>query len=507
MAVKKKTTKKTPTKQPAAKKKVTKKKVSAKDAAAKQAGKKTRIKASDTSALPHGRKAVKDGSVCGSCRWLDIPNAEIGNPLAGCRLSRGCKTKTTACADQYERSGQEVSEKAMAKILKKTRGRIILGSVANAGACITSGLLTSDLVTGGGQAPGRVYVKAGRPHSGKTTEYSETIGHALSMGVPVYHFDAEGAVDWDYTERAVRKWGVEMEWDASLQSWTHPLLMNVDFESGDEFFEWLAWTLKELPDYSVGPPSMYVICDSAANLTPKALAEDPSKNPMAQQARMFSTGFQVSRSLLKRKGGVLGFTNHIKEKPGVVFGSPEYMSGGTALHHHADIIEWMRGRSSGMPQPAVKAKGRRVEKSWTGDGKDFFMYAAHAFKKNRRSGSSVDMTWGRICFKEAGGPGTGVDRAFDVFQYLCMTGQAEWLGRERIELNLHMPVIKGDEVKHPKLKGYYGKQMAWRDFRVMVLAEAYTPGSTKLDLYRLCRNQMATGFGFRRYRKMTKDIE
>lgn len=477
----------------------------AKKSPAKKATKGSKAK-SKKPEYPHGRKLGPKGAQCGQCNWLDVTNVKIGNAVAPCRISRGCKAQTPAC-DQFGEIGQLVAEKRMTEILKGTRGKIGNAVATKAGSCITTGLLTSDLVVGGGQAPGRVYIKAGRPHSGKTTEYGESIGHALSRGVPVYHYDSEGAVDWDYTERACRRWGVQLEWDNAEQRWTHPLLFPIEFESGDEFFRWLAWTLKELDDYTTGMPSMYVIVDSAANLTPKSLADNPDANAMAAPARMFSTGFQVSRSLLKRKGAILGFTNHIKEKPGVTFGSPEYMSGGSALHHHADIVEWMRGRASGMPQPAVKSKGRRVERSWRGEGKDFYMYAAHAFKKNRKRGSATDTTWGRICFKEAGGPGTGVDRAFDVFQFLCMTGQAEWLGRERIELDIYDVQFDGEKYVHPKLEGWEEKQMSWVDFKKLVMEESLTPGSHPIDLYQHCRNQMVSGIAFEFYTEMTRDNE
>jgi len=467
----------------------------------------TKTKTKKVATFAHGRKAGPKGEVCGTCRWIDAPNEALDNPPGiGCRLGCGVNNRTQCCKE-YEGAGVTLDKKVLDSILKTTKGRRIQAASIAAASCVTSGLLTSDLVTGGGIAPGRVHVKAGKPHSGKTTEYAETLGDCLFRGIPTYHFDAEGAVDWDYTERALRKRGVEMTWNADQQVWEHPSLYLVDFNSGDAFFKFMAKVLRALPDYTQGPPQVAFICDSAANLTPEMLDDDPNKNPMAAQARMFSLGFQIMRSRLKRAGGILCFTNHIKEKPGVVFGSPEYMSGGTAIHHHADIIEWMRGRASGMPHPAVKKKGRRVERSWTGEAKDFFVYAAHAFKKNRRRGSAVDITWGRICFKEAGGAGTGVDLAYDVFQFLCMTGQAEWDGRERISLYLHKPVVKNGEVKHPKLRGWYDKSMAWVDFRSMVYEELHTPGTHKLDLYNLCRMQMHTGWAFNRFRSQTQDDE
>jgi len=421
---------------------------------------------------------------------------------------RGVANSTPAC-DQYTPTEVQTPDKTLLTILDKTSGRREDATVSTASVCVTSGCLVADLALGGGIPPGKVHTKAGHPHAGKTTDYFESMGDCLARRIVTYVFDAETAIDWTYGAVAIRKWGVELEWDARNQSWTHPCLKLVDFPSGDDWFRFMAWVLKTLPDYTSGPPQVAFFCDSAANLTPKSLADNPDSNPMAAQARMFGTGFHVVRSLLKRKGGVLFFTNHIKVKPGVVFGSPEYMTGGSALHHHSDTIEWMSARSSGMPQPAVKAKGRRIEQSWRLSGKDFFVYAAHAFKKNRRRGSATDQTWSRICFKESGGGGSGVDRAYDVFQFLCMTGQAEWVGRERVTLNVQVPTVVGDtkEIVYKKAKKFYGVSMSWVEFRRLVYEEAHDPGTYLIDLHNICRQQMATGWAFEQYKEFTKDIE
>jgi len=471
-----------------------------------------RKKTKNTPKHPHGRKLYKpprghDAEVCGHCRFVDGNGDAIGNPPGiGCRLARGVRNTTPAC-DQFEGTGIELKASQTEKIRKKT-GAIRMNTAAQrAASCITSGLLTSDLVAGGGLAAGKVWTKAGRPHSGKTTEFFGTIVDAASKGIRVHFYDAEGGVDWDYMQHCLEARGVHMEWSPEDESWTHPLLEPIDFTCGDDFYRYMAYTLLEMPDYEQGPPTVLFLCDSAANLTPELLAKDPGKNPMAAQARMHSEGFLIMRSLLKRKGGALCFTNHLADKPGVVFGSPEYMKGGSALHHHSDTVEWMRGRSSGMPQPIVKSRGRRVERSWRGDGKDYFVYAAHHFKKNRRRGSSTDVTWGRICFKEASDFGTGVDAAYDVFQFLCMTGQAAWEGKERIRLFLHKPTFKNDEIRFPKIRRWYDKTMPWLAFRKMVNESMRDPDAHRLNLYQLCRDQMNTGWAQARYREQTKDKE
>lgn len=454
----------------------------------------------------HGRPLCKQGGFCQTCKWLDAPNESIGNPAGlGCRIVRGVVRSTPAC-DQYSPS-PAVSNKALNEILAKTKGKLRGGMGAGAGTCLTSGSLWSDLVIGGGVAPGRVYTKAGLPHAGKTSDLMETMGDALSSGIETHLYDAEGAIDWEYVRMILRKWGVELTWDVLKQEWTHPKLRIVNFPSGDAWFAYMAWVLKQLPDYESGRPSVLFICDSAANLVPKMLAEDPNKDPMAAQARMFSTGFLVMRSLLQIKGGGLAFTNHINEKPGVVFGSREYMKGGKALHHHSDVVEWKKPKASKLPDPAPAKGGTIFERSWTGSGKDRLCYSQSRFKKNRRTGSSTDVTYTRICFKEGGGRGSGVDRSWDIFQFLSVTGQAEWIGRNRIELKIMAPVYKDGEVTYEKKKGLYAfnTTMSWPVFRENVYKEMITPGSTDTDLYALCRTQMATNFAFERYRENTQD--
>ncbi len=81
-----------------------------------------------------------------------------------------------------------------------------------------------------------------------------------------------------------------------------------------------------------------VVVDSVAALTPKAEIEgDSGDSHMGLQARLMSQAMRKLNAVVSRTGTVLIFINQIREKIGVMFGSPETTTGGRALRFYASV--------------------------------------------------------------------------------------------------------------------------------------------------------------------------
>ena len=458
----------------------------------------------------HGRKhPEKFGDIqCGKCINMDSPNDKIGNPASlSCRISRGV-TNSTPCCDQYAPIGHILATKVEAEIRKKSRSLQMDRAAKRFGEAITTGSLIVDLVTGG-IGPGRVYVNAGPFHSGKSTELIEILRDAMDRGIPVKFYEAEAAFDWEYAAAS----GLPIVYNAVSEQWEHPYLETLEFECGDDWFKYMAKYLRALPRKARGAPQVLFACDSASVLIPRFIADNDDANPMAAQARMYSEGFMRMKSMLRAHRGALVFTNHIKEKPGSVYGDPRYMKGGSTLHEQSDIISWMFPIKSKVPQPEPKDRGIAVEPTISGHGKDRFVYAYHIFRKCRQAGAIDQRVYVRICFRSADGGKMGIDPAYDVFQYLVFTDQAEWSGNGRVTLYLHNVKYTGEMdkdgkpiINYPKIKGFYDKSMPWRNFRrlVMRLGKGKVKGP---DLRSLARLQMVTGWAYTQYIEAQRDAK
>ena len=81
-----------------------------------------------------------------------------------------------------------------------------------------------------------------------------------------------------------------------------------------------------------------IVIDSVAALTPKAELEgDMGDTHVGLQARLMSQALRKLTSNIKRSNALVIFINQIRMKIGVMFGSPETTSGGTALKFYASV--------------------------------------------------------------------------------------------------------------------------------------------------------------------------
>ncbi|HET7875638.1 MAG TPA: recombinase RecA [Methylomirabilota bacterium] len=182
---------------------------------------------------------------------------------------------------------------------------------------IPTGSITLDVALGIGGIPrGRVTEIYGPESSGKTTLALHIIAEAQRMGGTAAFIDAEHALDPIYAKRL----GVN----------TDELLISQP-DTGEQALE-IAETLVRSNAVDA------IVIDSVAALVPRAeLDGDMGDSLPGLQARLMSQALRKLTAAISRSGGAVIFINQIREKIGVMFGSPEVTTGGRALKFYASI--------------------------------------------------------------------------------------------------------------------------------------------------------------------------
>jgi recombination protein RecA len=182
---------------------------------------------------------------------------------------------------------------------------------------IPSGSLTLDIATGVGGFPrGRVIEIFGPESSGKTTLALSAIGQAQKAGGTAAFIDAEHALDVAYAQ----KLGVKIE----------DLLVSQP-DTGEQALE-IAEALVRSGAIDV------VTIDSVAALVPKAEIEGEMGDSLpGLQARLMSQALRKLSGAIAKSLTTVIFINQIRMKIGVMFGSPETTTGGTALKFYSSI--------------------------------------------------------------------------------------------------------------------------------------------------------------------------
>ncbi|MCS1408178.1 MAG: Protein RecA [Verrucomicrobia subdivision 3 bacterium] len=182
---------------------------------------------------------------------------------------------------------------------------------------IPTGAMSVDMALGvGGLPKGRIIEIYGPESSGKTTVMLHVIANAQEAGGAAAFIDAEHALDPAYAKRL----GVNLD----------DLLVSQP-DSGEE-----ALTICETLARS-GAVDVIVV-DSVAALVPKAELEgEMGMATMGMQARLMSQALRKLTSILSKGKTTCLFTNQLREKVGVIFGSPETTPGGKALKFYASV--------------------------------------------------------------------------------------------------------------------------------------------------------------------------
>jgi recombination protein RecA len=182
---------------------------------------------------------------------------------------------------------------------------------------VSTGSIGLDIALGVGGFPrGRIVEIYGPESSGKTTLMLHAIANVQKAGGTAAFIDAEHALDVTYA----RKLGVKVD---------ELLLSQPDF--GEQALE--------IADMLVRSNAVdLVVVDSVAALVPKAEIEgEMGDSHVGVQARLMSQALRKLTGSVARSQCLLMFTNQIRMKIGVMFGSPETTTGGNALKFYASV--------------------------------------------------------------------------------------------------------------------------------------------------------------------------
>ena len=216
---------------------------------------------------------------------------------------------------------REKALKAALSQIEKQHGK---GSVMRLGereavkiAAIPTGSVALDIALGVGGLPrGRIVEIYGPESSGKTTVALRAIANAQAEGGICAFIDAEHALDPEYAE----KLGVD----------TDALLVSQP-DNGEQALE-IADTLVRSGALEL------IVVDSVAALTPKAEIEgEMGDSHVGLQARLMSQALRKMAGALNAAGTTAIFINQLREKIGVMFGSPETTTGGRALKFYSSV--------------------------------------------------------------------------------------------------------------------------------------------------------------------------
>jgi recombination protein RecA len=215
-------------------------------------------------------------------------------------------------------------EKALETALTQIERQCGKGSVMRLGEqgrapidVIPTGSIALDVALGiGGLPRGRVVEIYGPESSGKTTVALHAVANAQRAGGIAAFIDAEHALDPDYAQ----KLGVD----------TDALLVSQP-DSGEQALE--------IADMLIRSGALdIIVIDSVAALVPRAEIEgEMGDSHVGLQARLMSQALRKMTGAMSNSGTTAIFINQLREKIGVMFGSPETTTGGRALKFYSSV--------------------------------------------------------------------------------------------------------------------------------------------------------------------------
>jgi len=237
------------------------------------------------------------------------------------------KKATTAAdtaATKLENSIREEKEKALELAIAQIEKAHGKGSIMRLNEknitkveAIPTGCLTVDIALGiGGLPRGRIVEIYGPESSGKTTLSLHVIAEAQKLGGNVAFIDAEHALDPIYAQ----KLGI----DLSKLYVSQP-------DNGEQALD-ITDSLVRSGAFDV------IVVDSVAALTPRAEIEgEMGESRIGAQARLMSQALRKLTAISAKSKTCIIFINQLREKVGVMFGSPEVTPGGKALKFYSSV--------------------------------------------------------------------------------------------------------------------------------------------------------------------------
>lgn len=426
-------------------------------------------------------------------------------------------------------------------------------SIMDKGKRLSSGLLTIDLILGGGYIPG-MYTNVGFEQSCKTTEaitaLASLINFELINNVRIPHkmyFDFEGSGEPNYIEnifKTMKVRGADGNYltvhdvfgkkNKQGEYITKPMIRYYNEDVAENFFNMVVKVLKSLPNKvcigdtwyliyddtkenraflgdrfdrnywretktlriispdQTGAPQVAIILDSLPAMLPGRMDDDEEGNGqgVGLQARMFSDQLKRIKGKFRKKRVILLAVNQLREKP-MAMGDPTYEPCGGAVRFYSDCRLRFTDRALSAVAGA-KGKGRiEEEDSVTNNGVDTYRYIHVRAIKNKLSVPYLE-GFLRLWIKDGNGEARGFDPVFDTYEYLRATKQLEG-NRNKIKLKL---VSRNGEVRTNE------KYLNWEGFKILILGnkeemlDVYDKIKMKpVPLRPFCQKQMASGFG------------
>jgi len=226
-------------------------------------------------------------------------------------------------SDTSQPTNVDAKRKSLEEALSRAEKNFGKGAVMRLGErthmnveTIPTGSLSLDIALGGGLPRGRIVEIFGPEGGGKTTLTLHAVAEAQRKGGICAFVDAEHALDPSYAQAL----GVDVD-----------NLYVAQPDNGEQALE-IADTLVRS-----GAIDLLVI-DSVAALTPRAEIEGEMGDlQVGSMARLMSQGCRKLASTVGRAGAVAIFINQVREKIGVIYGSPETTPGGRALKFFASV--------------------------------------------------------------------------------------------------------------------------------------------------------------------------
>jgi|SoiMethySBSTD1v2_1073268.scaffolds.fasta_scaffold172737_2 recombination protein RecA len=206
---------------------------------------------------------------------------------------------------------------------------------------IPTGVLSLDSALGVGGLPrGRIVEIFGPESSGKTTLTLHAIANAQRAGGNAAFVDAEHALDPNYAKRL----GVNLD-----------TLLVSQPDSGEQALE--------IAEMLISSNAMtVVVIDSVAALVPRAELEgEMGDSHVGLHARLMSQALRKLTAIVHKSNTCLIFINQIREKIGVMFGSPETTTGGRALKFYSSVRLDIRRVTAIKEGDEVKGNRTRVK--------------------------------------------------------------------------------------------------------------------------------------------------
>jgi recombination protein RecA len=251
---------------------------------------------------------------------LSYPSPNVSTVVNKSSSTKSTKSNTGVAGMAAGPDREKALELALAQIDKQF-GK---GSVMRLGerpvqqmAVIPTSSIALDVALGVGGLPrGRVIEVYGPESSGKTTVALHAVANAQKAGGLAAFIDAEHALDPDYA----RALGVD----------TDALLVSQP-DTGEQALE--------IADMLIRSGALdIIVIDSVAALVPRAEIEgEMGDSHVGLQARLMSQALRKITGILNNSGTTAIFINQLREKIGVMFGSPETTTGGRALKFYASV--------------------------------------------------------------------------------------------------------------------------------------------------------------------------